>query len=562
MSKVGMWPGPRGWRILCSLMSVLVALCTFAAPSEGASTMQWTPYAEIDSTPGLGGFPNAVTDISCPSLALCVAVSIDGDIDTSTTPAETNSWKISKVDPGGGISISCPTTSACVGADGMGNLLGSSDPTGGAPAWSISNPVAAPYTNIYDAIACASATVCVAGADGALATTTSSGGWQDVEFPGINTITGVSCPSTSLCVATYDAGTITPTGAVPTGGVLTSTNPTGGAAAWTATTLYRSFNGVSCPTTTLCVAAVNDPNAGVVLTSTDPTGGAGAWSSTNTGSDLTLQAVSCASTTLCVAGTAGDTVFSSNPAGGTGAWNVDDAGKGGVVQGVSCPLSTSTCFSVGGTGLSVGTVVPAHALNVTVNGSGAGRVLGADLSCPGMCSDLVPQGTSATLMATAFPGSFLAGWSRPCARAATKDCKLKMSREEAVTATFDGDQPRCSITPRTSTILLARPRHRRRASIDTLTVSVRCDQKTRVNLNATITAATLRKSAGTITLKPRHVSLNAGLAKTIKLKLPGKAIADLERRRHEAIRLDIRARGAHGSSTASTTLPTLHAKRG
>jgi hypothetical protein len=71
-------------------MSVLVALCALAAPSEGASTMQWTPYAEIDSSPGLGGFPNAVTDISCPSLALCVAVSIDGDIDTSTTPAETS----------------------------------------------------------------------------------------------------------------------------------------------------------------------------------------------------------------------------------------------------------------------------------------------------------------------------------------------------------------------------------------------------------------------------------------------------------------------------------------
>jgi hypothetical protein len=552
----GKQPKVRGWRILSSVMCVLVALSVLAAPSEGASTMQWTPYAEIDSSPGPVGLPNAVTDISCPSLALCVATSINGDIDTSTTPTETNSWKISKVDPGGGISISCPSTSACVGADAMGNLLGSSDPTGGAPAWSISNPVAAPYTNIYGAIACASAAVCVAGAYRALATTTSSGGWQDVEFPAINTITGVSCPSTSLCVATYDAGTIT-----PTGGVLTSTNPTGGAAAWTATTLNQSLNGVSCPTTTLCVATVEDPNAGVVLTSTDPTGGAGAWSSTNTGLDLTLQAVSCASTTLCVAGSAGDTVFSSDPAGGTGAWNVDDAGRGGVVQGVSCPLSTSTCFSVGGTGLSVGTVVPAHALSVTVNGSGAGRVLGADLGCPGTCSDLVPEGASATLMAEATPGSFLAGWSRPCPGVATKDCKLKMSRDEAVTATFDGDQPRCSITPHTSTILLARPRNRRRTSIDTLTVSVRCDQETRLTLNATITA-TLRKGTRTITLKTKHLSVKSGRAKTIKLKLPRKAITDLKRRRPEAIQFAIHARGAHGSSSTSATLPTLHAHRG
>jgi hypothetical protein len=299
----------------------------------------------------------------------------------------------------------------------------------------------------------------------------------------------------------------------------------------------------------------------VVLTSTDPTGGAGAWSSTNTGLDLTLQAISCASTTLCVAGTAGDTVFSSNPAGGTGAWNVDDAGQGGVVQGVSCPLSTSTCFSVGGTGLSVGTVVPAHALNVTVNGSGTGRVIGADLGCPGTCSDLVPEGSSATLMAMAAPGSFLAGWSRPCPKAATKECKLKMSRDEAVTATFDGDQPSCSITPRSPTILLKRLRTRRRTSIDTLTVSVRCDQNTRLRLNATITA-TLRNGTRTITLKPRHVSVKGGLAKTIKLKLPRKAIIDLERRRHEAVLLATHARGAHGSSSTSTTLPTLYANRG
>jgi hypothetical protein len=63
-------------------------------------------------------------------------------------------------------------------------------------------------------------------------------------------------------------------------------------------------------------------------------------------------------------------------------------------------------------------------------------------------------------------------------------------------------------------------------------------------------------------IKPRHLSIRGALAKAIKLKLPRQAIIDLERRRHEAIQIAIHARGAHGSSSTSTTLPTLHAHRG
>src|SRR5207342_832113 len=100
---------------------------------------------------------------------------------------------------------------------------------------------------------------------------------------------GVSCPSTSLCVAVDDEGN-----------VVTSTSPTGGAGAWTVTGVDGSneFVGVSCPSTSLCVAADFDGN---IVTSTDPTGGASKWTVTAVDFVVTNEsnlpsALSCPST--------------------------------------------------------------------------------------------------------------------------------------------------------------------------------------------------------------------------------------------------------------------------
>ena len=70
----------------------------------------------------------------------------------------------------------------------------------------------------------------------------------------------VSCPSRSFCVAVDGSG-----------GVLTSTNPTGGRAAWRLAKIdgRRVLNSVSCPSRALCVAV---DGSGGVLTSTNPTG--------------------------------------------------------------------------------------------------------------------------------------------------------------------------------------------------------------------------------------------------------------------------------------------------
>lgn len=72
---------------------------------------------------------------------------------------------------------------------------------------------------------------------------------------------GVSCPMTTLCVAADDAGN-----------VVTTTEPLG---SWSVASVAGSTTlaGISCPTASLCVAV---DQTGHVLSSTEPAGGSGA----------------------------------------------------------------------------------------------------------------------------------------------------------------------------------------------------------------------------------------------------------------------------------------------
>jgi hypothetical protein len=83
------------------------------------------------------------------------------------------------------------------------------------------------------------------------------------------------------------------------GNVVTSSNPTGGAAAWTLTNLVGGhLRGVSCPSSSLCVAVGDSGN---VATSDNPIGGAAAWTVTHVDGSNSLNGVSCPSSGLCVA---------------------------------------------------------------------------------------------------------------------------------------------------------------------------------------------------------------------------------------------------------------------
>lgn len=148
-------------------------------------------------------------------------------------------------------------------------------------------------------------------------------------------LSGVSCPSTRLCAVASQQS------------ILTSTQPTGGAAAWKATPTSDRVSDVACPTAKLCVAtgaaaSTGDPE---VLTSTDPTSRA-PWKASNVGSpDVNFTGVSCPSIWLCVASDSEGRVFASSyPTAGSDAWTgtrVDQAFQFGL----SCP-SQSRCIGV------------------------------------------------------------------------------------------------------------------------------------------------------------------------------------------------------------------------
>lgn len=149
---------------------------------------------------------------------------------------------------------------------------------------------------------------------------------------------GVACPSTNLCVA------------VTGNQIVTSTDPAGGPGAWNSATLPTGEDptAISCPSTSQCVATDAD---GSILSSTDPTGGAAAWHrsqvepSPGIPDANQLSGLSCPSTTLCAARDfSGNIVTSTDPTGGSSAWKITRVSGGHLWGGMYCPTQ-SLCLS-------------------------------------------------------------------------------------------------------------------------------------------------------------------------------------------------------------------------
>jgi hypothetical protein len=349
-------------------------------------------------------------DVSCASTSLCVAVDANGNVVTSTDPTGGSSaWTVSNVDSDNYIlGISCPSVGLCVATDGVGNVLTSTDPAGGVGEWSTTQV----EERVLGGVSCSSEALCVAfdGKGNVLTSTEPTKGksaWTEAHVDSTNFVWGVSC-TTGLCVAvdgygnaltstnpaqgvdswaTMRVDSSNPAGltsvscasmpllcvAVDSGGdevedVVTSTDPTGGGAAWTTTPLETGpLASVSCPSTTLCVAGNSDK---ALFTSTDPTGGASAWTpqtsyaypeleSPNTEYFGPLASVSCASVSVCLADLDSyndfDTLATSiDPTGGESAWSSTTPYIAGdrsdkPILDVSC-ASMSLCVAVDGAG--------------------------------------------------------------------------------------------------------------------------------------------------------------------------------------------------------------------
>jgi hypothetical protein len=158
-------------------------------------------------------------------------------------------------------------------------------------------------------------------------------------------LTGVSCPSTTLCVAVDSAGN-----------VIVSTDPLGGT--WTSRSVNPSttdtpggFNAISCPSESFCVAV---GSFGQAATSTDPAL-LSSWQLIADGIDepADLTGVSCSSPTRCVAvDSDGYAVTTNAPVGQPPVWartSTPIDTQTTHLTGVSC-VSTDLCVAVDGSG--------------------------------------------------------------------------------------------------------------------------------------------------------------------------------------------------------------------
>lgn len=232
---------------------------------------------------------------------------------------------------------------------------------------------------------CASPSLCLASnrfGDVLSSTSPLSSPWSAAP---VASFSGASCPSPSLCVLVSGSS------------IYTSTNPGGGASAWTATQLPNSpeLLNVDCPTVTLCVATTLE---GQVVVSSDPTGGPAKWSTYDVDGRNAMYGISCASSSECVAtDIPGNVITTTNPTGGANAWTVRQVSSPvfGLVN-VSCP-SNSLCVASGLGGLLTSTDP------ITGPWTRSQQVLSNDITCPS-ASFCVQVGGS-TIRTSTEPGA-------------------------------------------------------------------------------------------------------------------------------------------------------------
>jgi hypothetical protein len=318
---MGSWGRGLGWRQLTIVVLTAVVVSGVVVP--GASAVTGGPFSFgapmlIDTGPPYAD-PAAFDTISCPSTSLCVGdTGAFGQIVTSSSPsgASASDWSILNTNGYVLIGVSCVTQGAspfclAVGTNpddpfGPGNnvFLRSSDPTGGASAWTVQRFAPSSLDGPPSCAAGASTTVCVATNSSGLVWATA-----DAEDPVANGEAGSAlldgaiasaCPSAAMCFVAESDGT-----------VLSSGDP-GSASAWlsanSSSTGLSSIVGFSCPTTTFCIAAGSDASGNQIATSTDPGATTPVW--TLSSPSLTVGALSCAPDSAL--STPGVICFSSN----------------------------------------------------------------------------------------------------------------------------------------------------------------------------------------------------------------------------------------------------------
>ena len=125
----------RLFRWSVRLAAVAMALALLAATAR-ADPIAWDVPVQIDPSSAA-----PLSAISCPSAQLCLAVDGSGDLVSSSNPTGgPATWTTADIDGtslglNGLTAISCPTSSFCAAVDLMGNVLTTTTPATASARW-------------------------------------------------------------------------------------------------------------------------------------------------------------------------------------------------------------------------------------------------------------------------------------------------------------------------------------------------------------------------------------------------------------------------------------------
>jgi hypothetical protein len=331
------------------LVCTLFALLLTAVPANAAEPALVWSGAKLIS-------PDTIADIDCPTSGFCIAVDVYGNVTTSSNPVGSESdWKAVDVTSSSPRAISCPSSSLCVAVGTDGQMATSSDPSGGAAAWTTTD---IPGVAHLGAVDCDTGVCAALDAEGRILLTSNPtggpGAWSIGEPVGTQLfLSAIDCPSPALCVAVGAENHNLGSGLFAQENIVfTIEDPVGPERKVAKAYLGpRSFiRAISCPSTTFCVAV---DRQGEAWSSGDPAGGASAWSNQRVDSQELLTDISCPTTSFCVAVDENDRALTtSTPTGGLEDWAPASIPSG--LLNLSCP-SISLCVAAGLNEVAVGT---------------------------------------------------------------------------------------------------------------------------------------------------------------------------------------------------------------
>jgi hypothetical protein len=349
---------------MCTLgVIALLNLVGALYPTQaGAQPTYWSLFA----SPSPGDQHNDLSGVACTSSTDCVAVGYDGSGASRVPQSLVESWDgatwstVPSAQPGttGSLSgVSCISAAACIAVGGYGDASGiyTMVQQWNGNAWSLV-PSPSPGTELDNltGVSCTSSMDCVAvgassdennGGDQTLVESWDGNAWSVVPSPNPSTddeLNGVSCTSSTWCVAVgFDQGKGLPITESWDGSSWSVTSNPGAAGP-----LY----GVSCTSSSSCMAVGgSNPEQGTMALAWDGT----SWTALVTPpAGDTLEGVSCPNTTDCVAVGYSDGSPSLIEAWDGSAWSISPNPSPGsysnTLSAVSCS-SPTTCAATGNT---------------------------------------------------------------------------------------------------------------------------------------------------------------------------------------------------------------------